>query len=465
MTNSTIPPNDPPSYTESSRSDPSNDCTDSFLSLLERRPPAYTSASEDNLPDNSSLPSYTCTINLTTNFLFKRELDTPSSISPQRKWRRVTAELRGTSLIISSHFRGRSAPLTRNYTLQAADAGLALDYTARSHCLRVRAEGEQFLLATTDAVTVLNWVERFQAAIAISAPVEEREESKVRVVPVLRKKAEPGFREECRRKWREEWCRPKGEWEWLGEKILCPEAQEGFLLPVAPPAAATEGGDERRRSEESSRSDSSLASGTASQRRTNSAAISSTMTRNCSAQQQQQQQQQQQEAPPSTRLIMIISTTSSPDPSRSSSTSSTAATTTTTTTTTGVSQTSIRVRVEAAAAPYQPRPKSTLHFPSSSPAQTSCRQSSSPSSSTSSLSTTSSSSSSLSPQQSQSQSQSPPQPSLSPDDLLYIQCCTRVLRYTSTWRPGKYVKYGKTVPIWEHGTVAGIRRARMGKGY
>jgi hypothetical protein len=50
--------------------------------------------------------------------------------------------------------------------------------------------------------------------------------------------------------------------------------------------------------------------------------------------------------------------------------------------------------------------------------------------------------------------------------MAYVRGCARVLRYTSTWRPGYYVRYGKTVTIVERFTVAGILKGknRVNKG-
>lgn len=181
----------------------------------------------------------------------KRELENPSMVAYHRDWRRVEAELRGTVLIIRTHVKGRTNPQVRTYTLQAADAGIAVDYTRRSHCIRVRAEGEQFLLATTDLVTVVNWVERLNSAIAISLVLDEREDPKFRMLPITRPPLNPGFSSEFRRKVREEWCQPTSTREWLARPQQCPETQSPFLLP-APPSQTTLAASRRRTSSTSS---------------------------------------------------------------------------------------------------------------------------------------------------------------------------------------------------------------------
>ena len=49
--------------------------------------------------------------------------------------------------------------LMRKYTLQQAESGLASDYTKRKNVIRVRMEGEQFLLQAKDISEVVEWIE------------------------------------------------------------------------------------------------------------------------------------------------------------------------------------------------------------------------------------------------------------------------------------------------------------------
>jgi len=56
-----------------------------------------------------------------------------------------------------SHFQHNS--LVKQYTLQNAESGLAADYMKRKNVVRVRAEGEQFLLQTENARDVVDWIE------------------------------------------------------------------------------------------------------------------------------------------------------------------------------------------------------------------------------------------------------------------------------------------------------------------
>lgn len=49
--------------------------------------------------------------------------------------------------------------LVRQYTLQSAESGLAADYVKRKNVVRIRSEGEQFLLQTEGAREVVDWIE------------------------------------------------------------------------------------------------------------------------------------------------------------------------------------------------------------------------------------------------------------------------------------------------------------------
>ena len=51
------------------------------------------------------------------------------------------------------------ANLIKLYTLQHAESGLGSDYTKRQNVIRVRMEGEQFLLQAKDVVDVVEWIE------------------------------------------------------------------------------------------------------------------------------------------------------------------------------------------------------------------------------------------------------------------------------------------------------------------
>ena len=62
----------------------------------------------------------------------------------------------------SEHMPGQepdSKDLQRKYSLQHAESGLASDYIKRKNVIRVRMEGEQFLLQARDVPAVIEWIE------------------------------------------------------------------------------------------------------------------------------------------------------------------------------------------------------------------------------------------------------------------------------------------------------------------
>ncbi|SPO45713.1 uncharacterized protein PSANT_03399 [Moesziomyces antarcticus] len=78
--------------------------------------------------------------------------------------------------------------LVRNYTLQSAESGLAADYLKRRHVVRVRAEGEQFLLQTRSDRHVVDWIEALQAATNVSMDLESRAMPKFITLPRRRRR-------------------------------------------------------------------------------------------------------------------------------------------------------------------------------------------------------------------------------------------------------------------------------------
>lgn len=49
--------------------------------------------------------------------------------------------------------------LIKAYTMQHAESGLGNDYLKRKNVIRVRMEGEQFLLQAKDVAGVVEWIE------------------------------------------------------------------------------------------------------------------------------------------------------------------------------------------------------------------------------------------------------------------------------------------------------------------
>lgn len=64
--------------------------------------------------------------------------------------------------------------LIHNYTLQHSESGLANDYVKRRNVIRVRLEGQQFLLQARDVASVVEWIEGFQMAGNVALDLDER---------------------------------------------------------------------------------------------------------------------------------------------------------------------------------------------------------------------------------------------------------------------------------------------------
>ncbi|EJU02368.1 hypothetical protein DACRYDRAFT_99991 [Dacryopinax primogenitus] len=78
--------------------------------------------------------------------------------------------------------------MLRHYTMQGAESGLGADYKKRRNVIRVRAEGEQFLLQGETLVEVVNWIEAFQAATNIALDLDERPMPKLPTLPRRRRR-------------------------------------------------------------------------------------------------------------------------------------------------------------------------------------------------------------------------------------------------------------------------------------
>lgn len=82
--------------------------------------------------------------------------------------------------------------LLKQYTLQNAESGLAADYVKKRNVVRVRAEGEQFLLQTESSREVVDWIEAFQAATNVSLDLDARPMPKIITLPRRRRRRRPG---------------------------------------------------------------------------------------------------------------------------------------------------------------------------------------------------------------------------------------------------------------------------------
>ncbi|KAF7304944.1 hypothetical protein MKEN_01208700 [Mycena kentingensis (nom. inval.)] len=78
--------------------------------------------------------------------------------------------------------------LIRAYTMQHAESGLGNDYVKRKHVIRVRMEGEQFLLQARDVADVVDWIEGLHCATNIALDLDERPMPKGPLFPRRRRR-------------------------------------------------------------------------------------------------------------------------------------------------------------------------------------------------------------------------------------------------------------------------------------
>ncbi|KAK2461313.1 hypothetical protein APHAL10511_006840 [Amanita phalloides] len=64
--------------------------------------------------------------------------------------------------------------LIKTYTLQHAECGLGLDYTKRKNVIRMKMEGEQFLVQAKNAMEVVSWIEGIQSGTNVALELDER---------------------------------------------------------------------------------------------------------------------------------------------------------------------------------------------------------------------------------------------------------------------------------------------------
>lgn len=80
--------------------------------------------------------------------------------------------------------------LVRSYTLQYAEAGVATDYSKRPNVLRMRAEGEQFLLENASQEDLIAWSNTIQTGIDVALPIEDRALPRCRMIPRRRRRSD-----------------------------------------------------------------------------------------------------------------------------------------------------------------------------------------------------------------------------------------------------------------------------------
>ncbi|BGO94049.1 hypothetical protein NBRC10512_003682 [Rhodotorula toruloides] len=101
------------------------------------------------------------------------------------------AKAKAKDRIITSATASAQNSLVRHYSLQNAESGLAADYVKRKHVVRVRAEGEQFLLQAKDDRGVIDLIEALQAATNVALDLDARPLPKFITLPRRRRRRRP----------------------------------------------------------------------------------------------------------------------------------------------------------------------------------------------------------------------------------------------------------------------------------
>ncbi|KAF6745378.1 hypothetical protein DFP72DRAFT_50834 [Ephemerocybe angulata] len=91
----------------------------------------------------------------------------------------------------SEDFEPPKQDLIRCYTMQNAESGLGNDYLKRKNVIRVRLEGEQFLLQAKDVSSVVQWIEGLQAATNIALDLDDRPMPRGPIFPRRRRRRRP----------------------------------------------------------------------------------------------------------------------------------------------------------------------------------------------------------------------------------------------------------------------------------
>lgn len=85
----------------------------------------------------------------------------------------------------------QSNQVLRHYSLQNAETGLASDYLKRKNVIRVRADGEQFLIQADNVLMAIDWIETFQAGANVALDLDTRPMPKVPALPRRRRRRRP----------------------------------------------------------------------------------------------------------------------------------------------------------------------------------------------------------------------------------------------------------------------------------
>ena len=140
------------------------------------------------------LPEYSCSVFRSAILHYKLECVYPGLAAKKREWIKVYAVLFGTVMRLYSIHPDGTLSINfsldrpfRDYTLQYAEAGIATDYLKKRYVLRVRAEGEQFLMQCSSEEDRDNWVETIQSGSSIALALEDRNMPKIITLPRRRR--------------------------------------------------------------------------------------------------------------------------------------------------------------------------------------------------------------------------------------------------------------------------------------
>ena len=150
--------------------------------------PLVSDSDEDLGGECDDLPVYNCTVFRTALLSRKMEYVRPDQPAKNRIWHKSHVLLRGTIMylydlddlpVMPTDDDDKALPPdqvkpARIYSLQYADAGVATDYVKKRFVLRVRLEGEQFLLQASTDKERDDWIESIQAASNIALSLDER---------------------------------------------------------------------------------------------------------------------------------------------------------------------------------------------------------------------------------------------------------------------------------------------------
>ena len=143
---------------------------------------------------NEELPEYSCSVFRSSILNQKIECVYPGLPAKKREWVKVYAVLFGTVMRLYLIQPDGSISINfsldtphREYTLQYAEAGIATDYIKKKYVLRVRAEGEQFLMQCANDEERDGWIEAIHAGSSIALALEDRNMPKYVTLPRRRR--------------------------------------------------------------------------------------------------------------------------------------------------------------------------------------------------------------------------------------------------------------------------------------